>query len=73
MKVYYFSQRDEPNPPLDEARVSKMFGKFIPEKDGYNVVNNINNNKIFIAIIKNKLCICICPPVGHSGPAGSIG
>ena len=48
-----FQSRRSNKPPLDEARVSKMFGKFIPETHSY-VVNNINNNKTLFQELKSN-------------------
>lgn len=48
-----FQSRRSNKPALDEARVSKMFGKFIPETHSY-VVNNINNNKTLFQELKSN-------------------
>lgn len=48
-----FQSRRSNKPRLDEARVSKMFGKFIPETHSY-VVNNINNNKTLFQELKSN-------------------
>lgn len=48
-----FQSRRSNKPPLDEARVSKMLGKFIPETHSY-VVNNINNNKTLFQELKSN-------------------